>query len=80
LRKRVQEYCDYIDDGKFEEATNHPFPAILFICPSVGSLIYLKKHLSRIYDETLFDQTEVYVATREDVFVGKWEKIESDEE
>lgn len=80
LRKRIEQYNDYIEGGRFEEVTTHSFPTILFICPSVGSLIYLKKHLSRIYDETLFDQTEVYVATREDVFVGKWEKIESDEE
>ena len=80
LRKRVQEYCDYIDDGKFEEATSHPFPAILFICPGIGSLIYLKKHLARIYEETSIDQIDIYLATREGAFSGSWEKVEAEDE
>jgi hypothetical protein len=80
LRKRVQEYCDYIDDGKFEEATVHPFPAILFICPGIASLIYLKKHIARMYEETSLDQVDIYIATREGAFSGHWEKVEAEDE
>ncbi len=80
LRKRVQEFCDYIDDGKFEEATNHPFPAILFICPGYGSMIYLKKHIARIYEETPLDQVDIYLATREGAFSGHWEKVEAEDD
>jgi len=75
LRKRVEQYCDYIDDGKFTEVTGHDFPALLFICPSIASMIYLKKHIGRIYEETSMDQIEVYISTREGVFTGKWEQI-----
>lgn len=80
LRKRVQEYCDYIDDGKFTEATGHDFPTLLFICPGYASLIYLKKHIARIYEETSFDQIEIYIATKEQAFTGSWEKIEAEDD
>ena len=80
LRKRIEQYNDYIEDGKFEEVTKHPFPTILFICPNIGILIYLKKHLGRMYEETSLDQVDTYIATREGAFMGDWEKIEAVEE
>ncbi len=80
IRRRIEQYNNYIEEGKFEEATNHPFPTILFICPNTGILIYLKKHLERIYEETSFDQTSVYLATHEDAFSGAWEKVDEAEE
>lgn len=80
LRKRVEQYCDYIDDGKFEEATGHNFPKLLFICPGYASLIYLKKHIARIYEETSLDQIEIYITTKEGAFTGSWEQITADVE
>lgn len=80
LRKRIEQYCDYIDDGKFSEATGHDFPTLLFICPGYASLIYLKKHIGRIYEETPLDQIDIYIATREGAFSGGWEKIEAEDE
>lgn len=80
IRKRIEQYCDYIDDGKFTEATGHDFPTLLFICPGFASMIYLKKHMGRIYEETSLDQIDIYIAIRDGVFVGKWEKIETEEE
>lgn len=80
LRKRVQEYCDYIDDEKFEKATSHPFPAILFICPGYAGKIYLKKHIARMYEETPLDQVDMYLATREGAFSGHWEKVEAEDD
>ena len=77
-RKRIEQYCDYIDDGKFTEATGHDFPTLLFICPGYASLIYLKKHIARIYEETSLDQIEIYIATKEQAFTGSWEKIEAE--
>jgi hypothetical protein len=80
LRKRIDQYNDYIEDGKFEEATSHPFPSILFICPTIGIMIYLKKHLARVYEELSFDDVSIYLATREGAFAGRWEKAESGED
>lgn len=80
LRKRVEEYSNYIDDEKFQDATGHDFPRLLFICPGMGSLIYLKKHIARIYEETSLDQIEIYLATREGAFYGHWEQVEAEEE
>ena len=80
LRKRIEQYTDYIDNGTFEEVTNHPFPTILLICPTLGIQIYLKKYLAKIYDESSLDQTSMYVTTQDGAFSGEWEKIEPDEE
>jgi hypothetical protein len=80
LRKRIEQYCDYIDDGKFTQATGHDFPTLLFICPGYASLIYLKKHIARIYEETSLDQVEIYIATKEQAFSGNWEKIEAEDD
>lgn len=77
LRRRIEQYDEYIEDGKFEEVTNHSFPKILFICPGYASLIYLKKHLGRIYEETSLDETEIYLATQEEVFSGSWTQIQT---
>ena len=52
----------------------------LFICPGYASLIYLKKHISRIYEETSLDQIEIFIATKEGAFAGKWEKVEGEDE
>ncbi len=80
IRRRVEQYNDYIESGKFEEATGHPFPTILFVCPAIASLIYLKKHLGRVHDETSLDQTSIYLATREQALSGNWEKVEPNED
>lgn len=80
LRKRIEQYCDYIDDGKFTDATGHDFPTLLFICPGYASLIYLKKHIARIYEETSLDQIEIYITTKEGAFSGSWEQVQSEEE
>jgi hypothetical protein len=52
LRRRIEQYDEYIDSGNFEAATGHEFPHHIIICPGFASLMYLKKHLERIYEET----------------------------
>ncbi len=76
LRKRIEQYTDYIDNGTFEEVTRHPFPTILFICPTLGVQIYLKKYLAKMYDESSLDQVSMYLTTRKGAFAGVWEKVE----
>ena len=80
LRKRIEQYCDYIDDDKFSETTGHNFPTLLFICPGVASMIYLKKHIGRIYEETSLDQIEIYLATKEGAFASHWEQATAEDE
>jgi hypothetical protein len=80
LRKRIEQYTDYIDNGTFEEVTKHSFPTILFICPTIGMLIYFKKHLARMYEETSLDEVSIYLTTQSGAFSGEWEKVETEEE
>jgi hypothetical protein len=76
LRRRMGQYNDYVENGTFEKTTKHPFPNILFICPNVRSLIYLKKYVERMYEELSFDYIAIYLATREGAFSGNWEKVD----
>jgi len=80
LRRRIEQYDEYIEDGKFEEVTGHPFPKILFIFPGYASLIYLKKHLERIHEETSLDETEIYLATQEEAFSGSWTPVSPEDD
>jgi len=80
LRKRIEQYTDYIDNGTFEEVTSHPFPTILLICPTLGTQIYFKKYLAKIYDESSLDQVSVYLTTQDGAFAGEWEKVETEDE
>lgn len=80
LRRRIEQYNEYIDSEKFEAATGHDFPTLLFICPGFASFIYLKKHLERIYEETSFDQIQIYLATTENALQGKWEQVTAEAE
>ena len=80
LRKRIEQYTDYIDNGTFEEETSHPFPTILLICPTLGIQIYFKKYLAKIYEDSSLDQTAIYVTTQEGAFRGEWEKVEPTDE
>lgn len=80
IRKRFERYSDYVEAGTFEEATSHPFPTILCICPSVGLLIYLKKYLGRIIEETSLSDISIYLATEEGAFSGHWEQVVAEDE
>lgn len=80
IRKRIEQYNDYIEAGTFEEVTSHQFPMILFICPNPGVLIYLKKHLERIIEETSLSEISIFLATKEGAFDGHWESVVSDDE
>lgn len=76
LRNRIEKYNEYVENGTFEDATKHAFPTILFICYDFGLMIYLKKHIARVYDEMSFDDVNIYLATKEGAFAGRWEKVE----
>lgn len=80
LRKRIEQYTDYIDNGTFEEVTGHPFPTILLICPTLGIQIYFKKFLAKVYEETSLDQVSIYLTTQEGAFLGEWVKVEPENE
>lgn len=79
LRKRIDQYNDYVENGPFESATGHPFPTILFICPNTGVKIYLNKYLNRIYEESSLDAVNIYLATQEESFRGSWEASANEE-
>jgi hypothetical protein len=76
LRKRIEQYCDYIEEGKFTEVTGHDFPILLLLCPGVASLIYLKKHIISRIEDSFIDEIDIFLTTKEHVLKSNWEKVE----
>ena len=79
LRKRIEQYNNYLESQQFETTTNHPFPTILFVCPNTGSKFYLNKFLNKMFEESSLDSVSIYMATKAEALVGKWNKVEEEE-
>jgi len=79
IRKRIDQYNNYIENKTFEKATGYKFPTILFICPNQTINNYLKKYFEKIWDESNFDEISIHSATKEDAFNGSWHNLKPEE-
>ena len=52
LKRRVQQYLEYYEDGAWEDATKHPFPKILLVCMESSTSTFLRHYLDDIREET----------------------------
>lgn len=61
LRARIHQYVEYAQSEEWEENTSHPFPKVIFICPSESIQKYLIKHIKKILEgedvEVMFSLT-----------------------
>lgn len=67
LRRRIKQYVDYFDDDTWQEATKHPFPQIILICPDERS----KRYLYRYVQKTLEYESDI------EFHLSTWEIIQS---
>ena len=79
IRKRIDQYNNYIENKTFEKNTGYIFPTILFICPNQAINNYLKKYFEKIWDESNFDEISIHSATQEDAFLGIWHNLKPEE-
>jgi len=79
IRKRIDQYKNYIENKSFETATGYNFPTILFISPNKTINNYLKKYFEKIWDESNFDEISIYSATTEEAFNGSWHNLAPEE-
>lgn len=79
IRKRIDQYNNYIENKTFENATGYEFPTILFICPNNTISNYLKKYFEKIWDESNFDDISIHSATKDDAFTGVWHNLKPEE-
>ena len=79
IRKRIDQYNNYIENKNFETATGYNFPTILFISPNKTINNYLKKYFEKIWDESNFNEVSIYSATLEDAFLGVWLNLKPEE-
>jgi hypothetical protein len=75
----MEQYADYVEDNTFTDATNHPFPTLLCICPTKSLINYLKKYLVKLAESCSIDSITIYLATKEGALSGQWEPVIFDE-
>ena len=62
IRKRMQEYIEYFEDGEWTEKTGDPNPKMLIVCPSKRVLSYVNKYLDAVVEESSVSDVEFYLA------------------
>lgn len=55
VRKRLSGYITYLTDGSWESKRTDSPPAVLFVCPSLADLIYVKRRLRSKLGEIIED-------------------------
>lgn len=82
VKARVEEYLRYADEGDWETVTKHPFPQMLFICPTLPMKRYLYRLLAAIlHNPNNYYEVDFFLSTKDSVKyhgVGKeiWQKVE----
>jgi len=81
LRRRVKQYVDYFDDNTWQEATKHPFPQIILICPDDRSKRYLYMYIQKIleYSDVVFFLTTWDAVKTKGMRKEVFEKVEEAE-
>ena len=55
MRAKISQWIEYYDEDTWQEATNHPFPAILLVCSSESVKHYLIHHIAQTLEQELSD-------------------------
>lgn len=80
LRARVKRYLEYVQEGKWEEATeNIKFPSILLVCPNEARKKHINYFTKSLLEKT-FDEVSFFLTTKETITFSKskniWQKVE----
>lgn len=65
LRRRIQQYIEYDDSNEWTEATNHPFPNVLLLCPNDKMKQFLHKHITQVMEEEPDNDWNWFLATKD---------------
>lgn len=74
IRKRINDFSNYAESGEWEEATDHPFPNILFVFTTDQLKNYCKRLIAKELEEREPDFS-FYLATQEALKQSTWEKV-----
>ena len=79
LRNRIQSLFEYYDFGQWQEHTNHPFPAVLMVCPHYVIKGFLSKFIGQTL-ETEGSDISFYLTTKDQVEASGmkpdiWQKV-----
>lgn len=66
VRKRLKEYVTYLSGGDWEASCDEALPVVLLACPTLASLIYIKRRLRIKYADEL-EEIEIRVTTIENI-------------
>ena len=81
LRSKIAQYAEYFDEKIWQKKTNHPNPALLFVCPSEIIKTFLHKHIAQVLEEEVEENIDFYLTTKETLKNSRpenniWEKVE----
>lgn len=66
LRKRIQQYVTYFENGEWQAYTKQPFPTVIFICPHKKLQKYLSSFISKTLAENMI-AIAFSITTREEI-------------
>lgn len=79
LRSRIASLIEYFDEKTWYKKTNHPDPALLFVCPNSTLKSFLYRHISQVLEEEAEDELQFYLTSKEQIEYGTgniWELVE----
>ena len=63
IRAKIKQYLEYFDSNIWFEATKHPFPKILILCPNEAIKKYLHSHINKLMEEEDKEEPQIYLST-----------------
>lgn len=69
LRKKILDYIEYFDESSWKEATGHPNPSVLLICPNLTIHAFLHKFINQDVDEDDLN-IQFYLTTKDIIQFG----------
>jgi len=64
IRTKIKQYLEYYDANTWQEATSHPFPKILLLCPNDLIKKYLHSFIPKIMAEENQTEIDFYLSTK----------------
>lgn len=80
LRKKITDWCEYFDDGVWQETTQHPFPSILIVTSSEAVKYFLYHHISQVLEQEMAE-IDFYLSTVDAIAASEmrtniWQKVD----
>lgn len=79
IRKRIQQYVEYNDDGKWQEQNDEQLPSILLVCSDSNTQKFLNSYIAEFLDDEGVTDMHFYLTGQNSSKETKkeWQKVQS---